>query len=148
MSEAWVILGDLMDRTNNPLAIQYFDNAIRVDPNNIPAWHAKAYYLQNNDKIDEALEIYQQIHTLDPQYPEAYLNSAILLIYTDSLDKAMKELEILHQVEPANPAAWFYKGKIYQFREQKDLAKAAFEQALRLDDKYEQARDALLELDE
>ncbi len=146
MSEAWVILGDLMDRTNNPLAIQYFDNAIRVDPDNVSAWHAKAYFLQNNDKIDEALEIYQKIHTMDPQYPEAYLNSAILLMYRDSLDAAMKELDILGKIEPTNPATWFYKGKIYQFREQKDLAKAAFEQALRLDDNYEQARDALQEL--
>ena len=94
MSEAWVILGDLMDRTNNPLAIQYFDNAIRVDPDNVAAWHAKAYYLQNNDKINEALEIYQKIHTMDPQYPEAYLNSAILLMYIDSLDAAMNELDI------------------------------------------------------
>jgi len=146
MSEAWVILGDLMDRTDNPLAIQYFDNAIRVDPGNVAAWHAKAYFLQNNDKINEALDIYKQIHTMDPQYPEAYLNSAILLMYMDSLDAAMKELEVLGQIEPTNPATWFYKGKIYQFRDQKDLAKAAFEQALRLDDKYDQARDALNEL--
>jgi tetratricopeptide (TPR) repeat protein len=146
MSEAWVILGDLMDRTNNPLAIQYFDNAIRVDPDNVAAWHAKAYYLQNNDQIDEALEIYQKIHAMDPQYPEAYLNSAILLMYRDSLDAAMNELNILQQIEPANPATWFYKGKIYQFRDQKDLAREAFEQALRLDNKYDQARDALQEL--
>jgi tetratricopeptide (TPR) repeat protein len=34
---------DLMDRTHNPTAIQYFDNAIRVDPNNVEALHAKAY---------------------------------------------------------------------------------------------------------
>lgn len=146
MSEAWIILGDLMDRTNNPLAIQYFDNAIRVDPDNVSAWHSKAYYLQNNDKIPEALEIYKQIHTIDPQYPEAYLNSAILLMYIDSIDAAEKELDILAQVDPSNPATWFYKGKIYQFRDQKDLARSAFEQALRLDDKYEQARDALNEL--
>lgn len=146
MSEAWVILGDLMDRTKNPLAIQYFDNAIRVDPDNVAAWHAKAYYLQNNDKINEALEIYKQIHTMDPQYPEAYLNSAILLMYLDSLDAAMNELNILEKIEPTNPATWFYKGKIYQFRDQKDLAKAAFEQALRLDENYDQAKDALQEL--
>src|SRR6188768_3415617 len=88
MVEAWVILGDLMDRTHNPLAIQYFDNAIRVAPNNVAAWHAKAYFLQNNDKIPEALEIYRHIHTLDSHYPEAYLNAAILLIYQDSLDAA------------------------------------------------------------
>ncbi len=147
MSEAWVILGDLMDRTNNPLAIQYFDNAIRVDPNNVAAYHAKAYYLQNNDRIDEALELYQKIHSMDAQYPEAYLNSAILLLYRDSLDAAMRELTILEKIDPTNPAAWFYKGKVYQFKGEKELAKAAFEQALRLDDKYEQARDGLRELE-
>ena len=148
MSEAWVILGDLMDRTDNPLAIQYFDNAIRVDPDNVAAWHAKAYYLQNNEQIEEALEIYRKIHEMDPQYPEAYLNSAILYMYNDSLDAAMKELDILAKIEPTNPATWFYKGKIYQFRNEKELAKSAFEQALRLDDKYEQERDALRELEE
>ncbi len=148
MSEAWVILGDLMDRTNNPLAIQYFDNAVRVDPDNVAAWHAKAYFLQNNDKIDEALEIYRHIHSLDPQYAEAYLNSAILLLYRDSLDAAMIELLILEKIDPSNPAAHFYKGKIYQFKGQKPEAKAAFEQALRLDPNYEQAKDGLQELEE
>jgi tetratricopeptide (TPR) repeat protein len=146
MAEAWVILGDLMDRTHNPLAGQYFDNAIRVDPKNVAAWHAKAYYLQNNDKIDEALEIYRHIHELDPQYPEAYLNSAILMLYRDSLDAAMQELTILQQIDPTNPAAWFYTGKAHQFKGEKEKAKAAFEQALRLDDGYDQARDALQEL--
>ncbi len=148
MAEAWVILGDLMDRTNNPLAEQYFDNAVRVDPNNVPAWHAKAYFLQNNDKIDEALAIYQHIHKLDPQYPEAYLNAAILHLFRDSIDAAEKELNVLQQVDPTNAATWFYKGKVYQFRGQKEQAKAAFEQALRLDPDYLQATDALNELDE
>ena len=148
MAEAWVILGDLMDRTNNPLAIQYFDNAIRVDPDNVAAWHAKAYYLQNNDSISQALEIYRHIHSIDAQYPEAYLNAAILLMYNDSLDAAMKELNILEKIDPTNAATWFYKGKIYQFKGETAQAKASFEQALRLDDNYDQARDALQELKE
>ena len=146
MSEAWVILGDLMDRTQNPLAGQYFDNAIKVDPKNVAAWHAKAYYLQNNDRLTEALEIYRHIHTLDFQYPEAYLNAAILLIYQDSLDAAMQELVILKEIDPANAAAWFYIGKVHQFQGNVQTAEAAFEQALRLDDGYDQARDALQEL--
>ena len=148
MSEAWVILGDLMDRTHNPLALQYFDNAVRVAPDNVAAWHAKAYFLQNNDKIPEALAIYRHIHTLDSQYPEAYLNAAILLMYNDSLDAAMKELNVLKEIEPTNPATWFYVGKVHQFRGEKDEAKAAFEQALRLNDNYDQAKDALRELEE
>ncbi|MEP6794946.1 MAG: tetratricopeptide repeat protein [Saprospiraceae bacterium] len=147
-AEAWVILGDLMDRTHNPLAIQYFDNAIRVAPKNVAAWHAKAYFLQNNNKIPEALEIYRHMHTIDPQYPDAYLNAAILLMYHDSLDAAAKELDILQKIDPTNAATWFYKGKLHQLRGEKDLAKAAYEQALKLDDKYEQARDALQEIKE
>lgn len=146
MSEAWVILGDLMDRTHNPLAIQYFDNAIKVDDKNIAAWHAKAYYLQNNDRLDEALEIYKHIHTLDIKYPEAYLNSAILLMYKDSLDAAMKELNILKEIDPTNAAGWFYIGKIYQFKGQLESAKAAYEQTLRFDENYDQAIDGLQEL--
>lgn len=148
LTEAWVILGDLMDRTQNPLAIQYFDNAVRVDPNNVAAWHAKAYYLQNNDNMPEALKIYRHIHTLDAQYPEAYLNAAILLLYQDSVDAAMAELTILKNIDPTNAPAWFYTGKAYQFKGEKAQAKAAFEQALRLDDDYAQAIDALRELEE
>jgi len=146
MSEAWVILGDLMDRTHNPLASQYFDNAVRVAPNNVAAWHAKAYFLQNNDKIQEALDIYKHIHSLDAQYPEAYLNAGILLMYKDSLDAALKEINILGEIDPANPAAWFYKGKIYHLKGQVDDAKSAYEQALRLDPDYGQAKDGLQEL--
>src|SRR5690606_20460372 len=148
LTEAWIILGDLMDRTQNPLALQYFDNAIRVDPANISAWHSKAYYLQNHDRMDEALEIYRVIHTIDAQYPEAYLNAAILLIYMDSLDSAMKELDILRKVDPVNAAAWFYIGRVHQVRGEKDEAIDAYEQALRLDSKYEQALDALAEVKE
>lgn len=148
MSDAWVILGDLMDRTHNPLASQYFDNAVRVAPNNVAAWHAKAYYLQNNDKVDEALEIYRHIHTLDAQYPEAYLNAGILLMFRDSLDKAMSEFDILQKIDPTNAAAWFYKGKIYHLKGMKTEAKAAYEQALRLDENYAQAKDGLQELNE
>jgi tetratricopeptide (TPR) repeat protein len=146
MSEAWVILGDLMDRTHNPLASQYFDNAVRVAPDNVAAWHAKAYFLQNNDKIDEALEIYKHIHSIDAQYPEAYLNAGILLMVKDSLDAAFREINILSEIDPANPAAWFYKGKIYHLKGQNDQAKAAYEQALRLDPDYGQAKDGLQEL--
>ena len=146
MSEAWVILGDLMDRTHNPLASQYFDNAVRVAPNNVAAWHAKAYFLQNNDKIDEALEIYKHIHSLDAQYPEAYLNAGILLMVKDSLDAALREINILGEIDPANPAAWFYKGKIYHLKGQNDEAKTAYEQALRLDPDYGQAQDGLQEV--
>ncbi len=146
MSEAWVILGDLMDRTNNPLASQYFDNAVRVAPDNVAAWHAKAYYLQNKDQISEALEIYKLIHTIDARYPEAYLNAAILYLYQDSLSAAMKELEILRQIDPTNPAAWFYKGKAHHLMGEPAEAKAAYEQALRLNPGYDQAKDGLQEL--
>ena len=110
MSEAWVILGDLMDRTHNPLASQYFDNAV--------VWHrimscmaCKSLLPAKHDKIDEALDIYKNPF-LDGPISEAYLNAGILLMYKDSLDAALKEINILGNIDPANPAAWFYKADL------------------------------------
>jgi predicted TPR repeat methyltransferase len=60
----------------------------------------------------------------------------------------MNELSILTQINPTYPAGWFYKGKVHHLKGQKAEAKAAYEQTLRLDDNYEQARDGLQELKE
>ena len=58
----------------------------------------------------------------------------------------MKEFDILQKVDPTNAPAWFYKGKIYHLKGMNTEAKAAYEQALRLDENYDQAKDGLQEL--
>ena len=64
----------------------------------------------------------------------------------DSLDAAMKEFDILQKIDPTNAPAWFYKGKIYHLKGRIEDAKSAYEQALRLDPDYGQAKDGLQEV--
>ena len=57
---------------------QFYIQIHNVNPNNIAAWHSKAFYLQNNGKVKEAIELYKKINHLDRHYLDAYLNAGIL----------------------------------------------------------------------
>lgn len=145
--EAWVFLGELLEKTDDPNAEKYFDNAISQAPKNVAVLHAKAYYLQNKDRYSEAIALYKQIHEIDRRYPEAYLNTTILYLLQDSIAEAEKEVNILTEIAPLLPQAWFYKARVLQAQGNKAEAKLAYEQALRLDPEYGQAEDGLRELE-
>lgn len=145
--EAWVTLGELMEKAGDPNAEKYFDNAIRQAPRNISVLHAKAYYLQNQERYSEAIALYKQIHEIDRRYPEAYLNTTILYLIQDSIPEAEKEVNILTEIAPLLPEAWFYKGRVLQSQDKKEEAIQAYKQALRLNPDYGQAIDGLKELE-
>lgn len=112
--EAWTMLGNLYDIAGNDLAMQCFDNAINIDSSYSPAWHSKAFYLQNHGNIDAAIEIYRRIHKIDPEYGDAYLNAGILLLEKDNLETAEQEFLELRELAPTNALVPFYLGVIYE----------------------------------
>ena len=81
--ESYLALALLYDLRNNPVAIDYYKNAIRVRPNSLPAQYKLAYYLQEKaGKIDEAMEMYNAILEKAPQYYYALYNKGyIYLVY-------------------------------------------------------------------
>ena len=144
--DAWIMLGNLYGDLGNENALQCFDNVIRLDSNNLSAWHSKAYFLQNNDRVNEALELYKKMHVLDAQYSDAYLNAGILYFTQDDLEKAQAEFEILSAVEPESAAAQYYLGLILEQNGDRAGAIQRLEQALALDANYRDAEDILRRL--
>lgn len=141
--DAWIILGNYMEQLGSPLAAQYYDNAVRVDPQNISALHSKAYYLQNHDQIDEALELYEQIQSIDPTYADAYLNSGILYILMDNVDEGIAQLNKLVRIDSTNELAHFYLGRSFELKQDIEAAKAAYRAALKWSPSMQRAREAL-----
>ncbi|MCL2510495.1 MAG: tetratricopeptide repeat protein [Bacteroidales bacterium] len=83
LHEAYLNLALLYDLRNNPVAIDYYRNVIRIRPNNLHAQYKLAYYLQEKSgRIDEAMEMYDAMLEKNPQYYHALYNKGyIYLVY-------------------------------------------------------------------
>ena len=145
--DAWIILGDLFADRDFSIAERYYDNAIRIDPENLQAYHAKAFYLQNSERIPEAISIYKEINGRDPQYTDAYLNTGILYLDQDSLDQAFEHFNILVKIDPQNYLGYYYRGITKMFGGDLKGAEVDLKQSLKFNSTFEKARIALQELE-
>ena len=143
LTDGWIILGNMYEAEKNKQALQYYNSAVSSNPRSIAALHSKAFYLQNDDDILGAIQIYRQINQLDPQYEDAYLNTGILYLSIDSLQQAKEHFNILRQINPANPFAFYYTGLTEEYLGNLDRAKASYSTALRLKPDYTKAQEAL-----
>ena len=146
--DAWIILGSLYEDREAPEALQYYENALRVDSLNIQALHSKAFYLQNHEDIAAALKIYKKINRIDPQYVDAYLNAGILRLEQDSIDLAFEQFNILANIDPSNYLAYYYRGFCHELRGEYGNAKNDFQSTLNIYPDFERAQEALNRLAE
>jgi tetratricopeptide (TPR) repeat protein len=89
------------------VALNYYDQAIKIDPNYAAAWYNKGWALSNLGKHKEALECYDKI---DANNAYAWNNKGVALNnlrrYKDAIvcyDRAIK-------IDPNDANAWYVKG--------------------------------------
>ncbi len=145
--DAWLIAGDLFDQKGLSIALDYYEAAINIDPENVSAWHSKAFYLQNNGKDKEAIAIYKKINHIDKSYLDAYLNAGILYMTIDSLDKAMEQFNIMASIKPQNHLPYYYRGLIYDARGDTEAARTEFQNSVNLNSEFSKAKEAIIKLD-
>lgn len=133
LTDAWLMLGELMEAKKDPKALQYFESAVLSDPTSPHAKHALAYYLQNHKNIPRALELYRNIIVEHKDYIDAYLNSGILYMEMDSLDRAYEQFNLITGVSPQNAQGYFFRGKVEKERGNLKAALADLQTANNLD---------------
>ena len=108
-------LGILYAEKGDPLAVDYLKSAIKINPENIHAMYALALFYQDNEAIQQALDLYQQILEIKPDYADAihnvgWINYQYKQDYNTALDcftKAIKADSSFYQ-------AWYNRGKTYE----------------------------------
>ena len=141
--DAWIMLGDLYANNNEESAISFYDNALTVDPQSIAALHSKAFYLQNNDLLTEAIAEYDKIKQIDKNYEDAYLNSGILYMEMDSIDRAFQEFNIMVGVKPESHLGYYYRGLANESLGKLEDAKNDYTSCLNLRRGFKKAKEAL-----
>jgi tetratricopeptide (TPR) repeat protein len=71
-------------------SLNFFDNAIRIEPNYSAAYNNKGNALQNLGRIDEAMDCYNKAIDIDPNEPLFWYNKACLLDSTERVEEAIE----------------------------------------------------------
>ncbi len=147
--DAWVALAQIMADKDLPQVEKYFDNALRVDPNNIEALHAKAYYLSNKKSdLAGAIELYKKINTVDPQYVDGYYNIGLLYLDMDSIDRAYQSFDIAVKYAPQYPDAYYHRGVAAEMKGDKAQALSDYKNVLNFDPDFASAKAGVERLEE
>ena len=144
--DAWIELGYLLEKAENPMASKYFDNALRIDSLNTLALEAKENHLVGQKKYKEAIANYRKINRIDPQNPNAYYNIGLAYLQMDSIAQAQRNFNIAVKVDPVYLMGYFYRGYTAELSGDMEAAKQDYQQVLRLDPNFERASEALARL--
>ncbi|MBU6341229.1 MAG: tetratricopeptide repeat protein, partial [Bacteroidetes bacterium] len=103
-------LGRIYSTKNNPQAVQYFDNALRVDSSSLEAREYKAAFYKRQGQFDKAFAIYKDIILRNPDYANAYFDMGMIYLELDSLNKAYTNFDIATRTDVLFVDAFYYRG--------------------------------------
>ena len=130
--DAYMQTGLLYSKQKNPLAVQYFENALRVDPKSREAMYAKAYHYQYTTDFVAAIKEYKNLVKEIPQDEEGFYNIGFCYLELDSLKKAYEHFKLATQIAPEYAEAYYMKGHCSEIVDDKVDALKNYEQALKL----------------
>jgi tetratricopeptide (TPR) repeat protein len=141
--DAWINLGQLHAALGHAIAGRYFDSALEIQPGNVAVMHAKADYLSDQDRLEEAIEVYREIIAINPRYAEAHYNAGLLYMELDSVAAARRQFDLALKISPLHIRAYYFRGLAAEMLGRGSEALADYQQALRLAPDYELAREGL-----
>jgi len=83
----------LLELGENDKAIEEYDKAIKIDPNNVVIYSNKGIALKNLGKYEEAIQEYDKALAIDPNYARAWYNKSCDLAPMGNIDDSLKNLE-------------------------------------------------------
>lgn len=142
-TDSWLQLGLLAEETSDEKAEVYYNNAIRSDTSSQEALHHLAFYYQEQNRMEEALEIYRQMGIKSPGHSSSFYNSGLIYLKLDSLERAFENFSIVIKTNRTDPRAYYYRGLVSYIIGDMEKAASDLEQALKLDPGFKEAEDKL-----
>ncbi|MDQ3047596.1 MAG: tetratricopeptide repeat protein [Bacteroidota bacterium] len=144
--QAYIQLGILAAGKYDPLAIQYYKNAIRIQPKSTEAWYDLGKYYQDAGDAANAIATYKTLLTFEKNKNAAYNIGVVYLVNLKKYDLAIDYFSQAINTDPNYFEAYYGRGVSYQYKSDKKTAAADFQSALMINPKYEPAQTALQEM--
>ena len=140
---AWIQLGDVLTELKFERALDYYDNAIRLDSTDPEVYHSKAYAVHRFGNRNKAIALFRQLAARFPSYEAGIYNLGVLFMEADSIEKAADHFSICIQLKPTEASSYYQRALAFIKLGKKEQAKADLQNALRLNADFEEARKAL-----
>lgn len=144
---AFIDIGVMYAARKNPIALEYYNNALKINPSNENTVYARAKLLQDIGKIDEAIIEYKAILTKNKNCETCYYNLGAIYLEIKKDNKiALENFTNAIALNPNSAAAYFARGYTYSKLKDKESAKADYNMCLKIQPNFEAAVQALNEL--
>ena len=128
----------------NPVARDFYNLAIEMEPDNLASYYDLALYLQDNGYPEKALEIYDTLNVKMPgNYQILFNKGYVNLVYLFEYDKAIENFDKVLEIDPKSVDALLNKGVAYEQKGNFKQAKSIYLQILKVNPNYQLAIDAL-----
>ncbi len=145
---AYMQLGLMYSVKRSALAIDYFNNALNLNPKSIEALYALALFYQQVGDFQKAIAKYTIIIQIDPTYKYAHYNIGyIYLVELGSYEDAIKYFSDAIKCDANYVEAYFNRGFAYEKMGNIKSARADYQQALKIRVNYDKAVEGMNRLD-
>ena len=142
--DAYIQLGFIYSTRGNRLAIDYFNNALNIDPESIEALYALGIFYQESGDAENAISAYNKILVISPGYVYAYYNLGYInLVLLDDYRTATNYFKQVLELDPEYFEAAYNLGYCHELLGEYAQAREMYNRALEVEVNYQRAIDGL-----
>ncbi len=141
--DAFILKGDILNSIRIRKYVEAMDNfnkALALMPENIDAYLGIGYSLQCLKKYSEAIATFQKVIEIDPEISNAYFHMGYIFDFQRKYDKALKFYSKAIDLYPKDKVIYNNKGWTLEKMKKYDEALEYYYQALNLDPYYSLAK--------
>lgn len=145
--DAYIQLGLLFAAKGNPLALDYYNDASNLEPQNPEPYYDKGMFYQFGGDDTDAIKEYKELLQVDSTYKNAYYNLGVIYNedetdYTTSLNYFNKAITY----DTAYYMAYYGRGNCYEMLKQYDKALADYAHSYRINPQFKAGEEAYKKL--
>ncbi|MDQ3192660.1 MAG: tetratricopeptide repeat protein [Bacteroidota bacterium] len=134
---AYMQLGLLYAIKKNKLALDYYNNALKANPNSTEAWYAIGMFCQESGMYERAKESYFNILDINPEHINAHYNLGFIHSeYLNDYKTGIEHFSNAISFKPTYYEAYYMRGYCYERLKELSKAEENYDLALKINPDY------------
>lgn len=144
--DSYMNLGLIYAARRNNMAVDYYNNALRLKPGSIEVLYALGKYYQDVDDLEKAISYYKEILLQVADHKSTNYNMGYIYFRKGEYDKSIQFFSTAISKMPTYKQAYYGRALAYLKINNKDMARNDFEKIIELDPKDKEAANELKKL--